>query len=184
MADKRNPFANFNLKVDPDDVESALATLRERAEEAFQNGRFTKVRISYDGKQLLPDVPLAVFVAGQGATFWVTGPLTALLLNLGAGALLRVEFIHEADTLVQEGLALYLDGELEAAEAKYRQALAKRSDDPTTLYHLGTLLRVSGRKDEALDCLRHAAMGPEGHPEVKKAAEAVARMEGRAKKTL
>ena len=136
-------------------------------------GRYTKVRLSYRGKAIGPDIPLAVFLAGEGVAFWLLSPIAALLVNLGAKVILDVEFVHEADELVQEGLALYLDGEIEAAERKYREALDKRSDDPAALYNLGTLLRVSGRKEEALSVLRRAAMGPEGHPDVQRAAEAV-----------
>ena len=51
---------------------------------------------------------------------WIVSPLPALLVNLGAKAVLDVEFIHEADELVQEGLDLYMKGETDEAEARYR----------------------------------------------------------------
>jgi tetratricopeptide (TPR) repeat protein len=135
------------------------------------------VRLSYKGRAIAPDLPLAVFLAGEGVAFWLFSPLAALLVNLGAKAVLDVEFVHEADELVQEGLQLYLQGEAEAAEKKYREALDRRPDDPSALYNLGTLLRVSGRREEALQALRRAAMGPEGHPDVKRAAEAVEKLQ-------
>ena len=173
----------FRLEIDPEKVDEALKDLRERIQRSFSAGRYTKVRLSYKGKTLGPDIPLAVFLAAEGVAFWMVSPLGVLLANLGAKAVLDVEFIHEADELVQEGLALYLDGETEAAEAKYREALERRPEDPAALYNLGTLLRVTGRKDEALRYLRRAAMGPEGHPDVVRAAEAVERLEG-GRKTL
>lgn len=176
MAERKNPFEGFRVEIDPQNIEAMLKNLRERAQGTFQNGRYTKVRLSFRGKPVGPDIPLAVFLAGEGAAFWLTGPLGALLVNLGAKAFLDVEFIHEADELVQEGLSLYLDGEIEAAEAKYRQAIERRSDDPAALYNLGTLLRVTGRKDEAIEILRKAAMGPEGHPDVVRASEAVEKL--------
>ncbi|MFK7930648.1 MAG: tetratricopeptide repeat protein, partial [Myxococcota bacterium] len=92
-------------------------------------------------------------------------------------AVLDVEFVHEADELVQKGLQHYLDGEVEQAEKAYRKALRKRPDDPSALYNLGTLLRVSGRAEEARVQLRRAAMGPEAHPDVKRASEALGRMD-------
>jgi Flp pilus assembly protein TadD len=119
-----------------------------------------------------------VFLAGEGVAFWLLSPLPALLVNLGAKAVLDVEFVHDADELVQEGLQAYLDGEVELAERRYREALRKRPDDPTALYNLGTLLRVSGRVDEARAALRHAAMGPENHPDVLRASQALARLDG------
>lgn len=173
---KKNPFEGFRIEIDPTDVEAAIRKIRERVQETMAAGRYTKVRLSYKGKAIMPDIPLAVFLATEGIAFWLINPLGALLVNLGAKALLDVEFIHEADELVQEGLSAYLDGELDVAEQKYREALSRRPDDPTALYNLGTLLRVSGRKDEALACLRKAAMGPEGHPDVQRAAEAVEKM--------
>jgi tetratricopeptide (TPR) repeat protein len=174
---RKNPFEGFRLEVDPEQIQDTIRELRQRVSETFQAGRHTKVRLSFRGQRLGPDIPLAVFLAGEGAAFWLLSPLPALLVNLGAKAVLDVEFIHQADELVQAGLQHYLDGEIEAAEAKYREALRRRPDDPSALYNLGTLQRVSGRTDEARANLRRAAMGPEGHPDVLRASEALARME-------
>lgn len=178
------PPRGFKLEIDPDQIEETLKRLRDRLRDSFSTGRYTKVRLSYRGQAIGPDIPLAVFLAGEGVAFWLLSPIAALLVNLGAKAILDVEFIHEADELVAEGLALYLDGEVDAAERKYRQALDRRPDDPSALYNLGTLLRVSGRKEEALVALRKAAMGPEGHPDVKRAAEAVEKLTTTALRTL
>lgn len=182
------PFAgfprNFRFEIDPDRIEDTLKRLRDRLRESFVAGRYTKVRLAYRGKPIGPDIPLAVFLAGEGVAFWLLSPIAALLVNLGAKVILDVEFVHEADELVQEGLALYLEGEIEGAERKYREALDKRPDDPSALYNLGTLLRVSGRKDESLSVLRKAAMGPEGHPDVKRAAEAVEKLATGPSRTL
>ena len=166
----------FRLEIDPERVEETLKRLRDQVRASFTAGRYTKVRLRYRGKAVGPDLPLAVFLAGEGVAFFLLSPLAALLVNLGAKAVLDVEFIHEADELVQEGLAKYLDGEVEEAEALYRRALERRPDDPAALYNLGTLLRVSGRRDEALELLRKAAMGPEGHPDVLRASEAVEKL--------
>ena len=174
----RNPFQGFRLEVDPEQIEETMRELRRRVSEGFQASRYTKVRLSFRGQQLGPDLPLAVFLAGEGVAFWLLSPLPALLINLGARAVLDVEFVHEADELVQQGLQHYLDGEVDKAERAYRKALRKRPDDPAALYNLGTLLRVAGRADEARAMLRQAAMGPEGHPDVQRASEALGRMDG------
>lgn len=175
-APRSGPFAGFRLEIDPDKVEEAIRSVRARIEDSVVAGRYTKVRLSYRGQRLGPDIPLGVFLAAEGAAFWLLSPIAALLANLGAKAILDVEFIHEADELVQEGLAAYLDGELEEAESKYRAALDKRPDDPAALYNLGTLLRVTDRAEQAIKVLRQAAMGPEGHPDVRRAAEALERL--------
>ncbi len=170
----RGPFPKgFRIEIDPEKVEDSLRAIRDQIRESFSASRYTRVRLSFKGKPVGPDIPLAVFLAGEGVAFWLMSPLGALLVNLGAKVMLDVEFIHEAEELVQQGLAAYLDGEVEEAERCYREALERRPDDPAALYNLGTLLRVSGRGEEALGVLRRAAMGPEGHPDVVRAAEAV-----------
>ena len=104
----QRPFAGFQFEIDPERIEQTLQKLRERVSESSVAGRYTKVRLSYRGKAIGPDIPLAVFLAGEGVAFWLISPLAALLVNLGAKAILDVEFVHEADELVQEGLQLYL----------------------------------------------------------------------------
>ena len=174
--DPKGPFGNFRVEIDPEKVEDVLNNISTRIQDSIVAGRYTKVRLSYRGKALGPDIPLGVFLAAEGAAFWLLSPLAALLANLGAKAILDVEFIHEADELIQEGLAAYLEGELDVAEAKYREALDRRPEDPSALYNLGTLLRVSDRREEAIKVLRQAAMGPEGHPDVRRAAEALEKL--------
>jgi tetratricopeptide (TPR) repeat protein len=180
--DNNNPFEGFRIEIDPEKVEQTMRDLRERVESRVREGRYTKVRLSYKGKAMGPDIPLGVLLAGEGIAFWLMSPIAALLVNLGAKAILDVEFIHEADQLVSEGVELYLAGDVEEAEAKYREALGRRDDDPSAMYNLGVLLRVTGRKEEAMSVLRQAAMGTEGHPDVIKSAELLDRMQG--KRTL
>ena len=189
MSNPRDPFPRFRVEVDPQRLDELSKQLRDqfeqlrtKAEQGLLTTRHTKVRLRRDGKQILPDLPLAGVLAGQGLTFLLLSPLTALFVNLGAKFLLEVELIHEADDLVEKATKAYLDGELDAAEALCRQALAMKPDDPAALFQLGTVLRVSGRATEAEATLSKAAMGAEGHPDVVRAAEALARMRG--KRTL
>jgi tetratricopeptide (TPR) repeat protein len=169
---RKNPFEGYRIEIDPERIEKVWQTLRDRARGAVAEGRHTRVRLSYKGQPIGPDIPLAVLLAGEGAAVWLISPIGALLVNLGAKAFLDVEFIHASDELVAEGIKFYLDGDTEAAEKCYRDALQRRPDDPSALYNLGVLLRVTGRKEEALAVFRRAAMGPEGHPDVAKASEA------------
>ncbi|MCB9679866.1 MAG: tetratricopeptide repeat protein [Alphaproteobacteria bacterium] len=184
--DPKNPFQGFRIDLDAQKVDEALAKVRERLEsardrvgEGVSQARHTKVRLSYKGRQLGPDIPLSAFLAGEGVAFAAMGPLYALLTNVGARAVLDVEFVHDADELVALGREAFAEGEVEAAEKHYRDALERRKDDPSALYHLGVLLRVTGRQDEATRAFRKAAMGPEGHPDVVRAAEMIERMAGR-----
>lgn len=181
----RNPFEGFRVEVDPERVDEALRKVRARLEElrdqassGLASAQYTRVRVSYKGRALLPDVPLPWFLAGEGVALALLGPLTAVLGNLAGKALLEVELLHEADDLVAQGREAYGHGELATAEARYRDALQRRRDDPAALYHLGVLLRVSGRHEEAVRCFHAAAAGPEGHPDVVRAAETLSRLQG------
>jgi tetratricopeptide (TPR) repeat protein len=162
------------VEIDPDRIEEAVANLTEQLKRLVANGRHTKVRLKYRGKPLMPDIPMGVLVATEAVTFWYAGLLRALVVNLGVRTIIEVELIHDADEKVAKANDLFLEGEVEAAEALYREALRMKADDPSALYHLGVLLRVTGRRDEALRCLDKA--GEADHPDAERAREAAARM--------
>lgn len=168
-------FEDFRLEIDPERVDDAVRTLGEQARKLVDQGRYTRVRLKYKGKPLMPDIPMGVFLATEAVTFWYTGLLKALVVNLGMRTVIEVEFIHNADEKVAEGIDLYMAGEVEEAEAKYREALRMKADDPAALYNLGVLLRVTGRRKEAMECFEKAAEA-EGHPDAPRAEEALQRM--------
>ena len=177
MSDKspKDILSDFNLEIDPEKVDEAVRSLSKHAQRLLEQGRHVRVRLKYKGKPLMGDIPLSVFLATEALTFWYGGLLRALVMNLGAKTMLQVEFIHSADEDLDEGQALYRDGELEEAEACYRRALEMRADHTSTLYHLGVLLRVTGRRAEAIELLEQAAKDTESVEGVK-AAEALVRM--------
>ena len=150
----------FHFELDPEKIEESVKSIGDRARQLALDSTHTKVRIKYKGKQLGSDFPLAVFIAAEAATFWYGGIIRALLMNLGMKTLLEVEFIHHTDEKVDEGRALYEEGEIDAAEKCYREALEIRSDDAAANYHLGVLLRVTGRRNEAIERLERAASDP------------------------
>lgn len=166
---------SFNWKIDPDAIDESLRGLATQARRLWDQGRYTKVRLKYKGKALLPDIPLAALVAAEGVSLWVAGPLRILVMNLGIKALIEVELLHEASERVREGQELYAQGEVETAEAKYREALEMKPDDGSALYNLGVLLRVTGRRDEAMECLTKVAAMTD-HPDQAHAVEALERM--------
>ncbi|MCB9796700.1 MAG: tetratricopeptide repeat protein [Alphaproteobacteria bacterium] len=168
-------FQRFKVDIDPDAIDDSLKELGARVRSVYDQGRYTKVRLLYKGKQLGPDIPVALFLAGEVASFWWVGPLRALIVNMGVRTFLEVVLVHEADSVVREGVSLYMDGEVEAAEERYRTALRMKPDDTAGLYNLGVLLRVTGRKDEAIACFRKAAIDEE-HPDGERARGALERM--------
>jgi tetratricopeptide (TPR) repeat protein len=165
----------FNWEIDPKAIERSLADLRERLRKLLDQSRYTKVRFRWKGKQLLPDLPVATVVAAEGITLLLGGPLQFLIVNLGVKAFIEVELIHESAERVAEGVEFFQRGEVELAEAKYREALRMNPDDTAGYYHLGVLLRVTGRRDEAVECLERAA-ADKGHPDALRAEEALDRM--------
>lgn len=173
---------SFTFKIDPEAVEESVRGLQDKARRLWDQGRYTKVRIKYKGKPILPEIPLAALLAAEGVSLWLAGPLRLLVVNLGANVFLEVELVHEASERVREGQELFAQGEVDAAEAKYREALTMKPEDGAALYNLGVLLRVVGRRDEALACFEKVAAMAE-HPDQPRAAEALERMK-RASKGL
>jgi tetratricopeptide (TPR) repeat protein len=168
----RNPFEGFRLEVDPDAIDESVRNLVQKVRELVDQSRYTKVRISYKGKPLVRDLPMGVFLATEAVTFWYAGLLSALVVNLGARTIIDIEFIHDAAGRVAEGKDFYMSGDVEAAEEKYREALAMKPGDPSALFNLGILLRVTGRRDEAIECLEKAA-NTKGFEDAGKAQEAL-----------
>lgn len=160
----------FKLTIDPETLEENLKDAGEQIRRLAGNHRYSKVRLSFRGKPLGPDIPLGLFVAGQAASFWAAGPLRLLLVNLGVGSIIDVELVNEADEQVALGRDRFMDGDVEEAEEAYREALRMRPGDFSASYNLAVLLRVQGRKDEAKALLASALdEAPEDHPELEKA---------------
>jgi tetratricopeptide (TPR) repeat protein len=168
-------FENFELEFDPKQLDETMRSLSVRVRQVVDQGRYTKVRLKYKDKPLLPDIPLTVFLATEAMTLWYVGVLRALFVNLGARAIIEVEFVHDAEEKVAEGVELYMAGEVEAAESKYREALRMKQDDGAALYHLGVLLRVTGRRDEAIQCFEKVTE-LKNHVDAERAADALVRL--------
>lgn len=165
----------FQIEIDPDEIEQSIRDLSDKVRQFAADGRYTKVRIKFRGKTILPDVPLSAFIAVEAMTFWYGGLIRALAVNLGMKTFIEIELVHEGDELVAEGRGLYEDGETASAERKYREALEMRPNDPAANYHLGVLLRVLQRKEESIACLQIAASAEE-YENAEKAARLLEKM--------
>ena len=172
----RELFERFRLDIDPEKVDETVRELGERVRSLVDQGRYTKVRVLYKGKPLAPDIPMGLFLAGEVASFWWAGPLRAVVMNLGVKSFVEVVLVHEADGVLRQGVELFMNGEVEDAEARYREALRMKPGDTAALYNLGVLLRVTGRKDDALKALQQAAKD-EAHPDGARARETLGRMQ-------
>jgi tetratricopeptide (TPR) repeat protein len=147
-------FDQFRVEVDPTDLENSLRELQEKIRQVANEGRYTKVRISYKGAPLCPDIPIGVLVAAEMAGLVFLGPLRAIMLTLNANAFLDIQLIHESSELVKQGQEHYGNGDIELAEQCYLEALQIRSQDMEAHYHLGVLYRVQGKSGEAREHLQ------------------------------
>ena len=136
-------FDKIQVELDPTKMEKSLSQLQEKVRQLTHDGMYTKVRITFRGKVLVPEMPLGVFLAAEAATFWYAGLIRALVVNLGVRSLIEVEFIHQSSEKLAEGRAAYEEGEVDLAEKLYKEGLEMRPNDPVINYHLGVLLRVT-----------------------------------------
>ena len=132
------------IDIDPRRVEEALGKIRGEVKHWANKGRFTKVRLKFRGKAMLPDLPLAAFVAAEGLTFYWGGILRALLVNFAGRSLLEVELISDADKRVQEGKEALLVGDLELALTRFREAIEMDRDHAGAHLQIGVALKLRG----------------------------------------
>ncbi len=150
------PEKVFPVEVEPGSLEETLKRVREELKHWANRGRYTKVRLKLRGKPLLPDLPVAAFLAAEAVSFWWAGLLRVLLVNVGAKALLDVELISEADEEVSRGKALLLGGDLDQAMAAFRKALEMDRDCASAHLNLGIAYRLQGKHADARDWLQKA----------------------------
>jgi len=161
--EKAEPPTVIPIEVEPGKVELALAQLREELQHWVKKGRYTKVRFKLRGKALLPDIPVAAVIAAEAATFWWTGLLKALLLTVGAGALLDVELVNGAEQEVARGKEALLTGDLDEALKLFEKAAEMDRDSAMAHLNLGIGLKLKGERERALSSLTRALeLDPEG----------------------
>ena len=159
------PTAGDTLPIDvqPGRVEDALKKVTETLRHWANTGRYTKVRFKFRGKPLLPDLPLAAVVAAEGLTFYWTGILRALVVNVAGRSVLDVELVNDSEQHVQKGKEELLAGEVERAIAEFRVAVSKQRDNPSAHLNLGVALKLKGDKAGARAALEKArGFDPEG----------------------
>lgn len=166
---------SFTWKIDPDAIDESVKQMVAQARRMWNDTRYTKVRVKYKGKPILPEIPLPALLAAEGVSLWLAGPMRLLVVNLGVKVFVEVELVHEASERVREGQELFAQGEVDAAEAKYREALDMKPDDGAALYNLAVLLRVTGRREEAMAAFEKVSVMVD-HPDQARAVEALERM--------
>lgn len=151
------------FEIDPRRLEQGLAKVKGELTHWVNKGRYTKVRIKLFDKPLLPDLPIGVVAAAEGLSFMLLGPLQAVLGNLVGTAVLNVELISDALHHVNRGRELILAGELPAALAQFRTALAIDRGSAAAHLHIGIALKLQGdRAGARLSFEKAAELDPKG----------------------
>ncbi len=168
------------VDVEPGRIEEMLHKLTTEVGALANKGRYTRVRFKFRGKQLLPDLPLAAVIAAEGLTFYWTGILRTLLVNVAGKSVLSVELVNDSGRFVQAGKEELIAGEVDRAIDAFRKALRMERDNPRAHLHLGAALRLKGQQSEAREALERArALDPNGEVG-REAAELLRRMKGAA----
>ena len=151
------------FEIDPKKVEASLNKLRDQLVAWAKKGRYTKVRFKFRGKQLLPDIPLAAVVAVEGATFYWTGLLRALVFNLAGRTIIDIELVNDSEKQLAKGKEALLSGDLDEALAAFREAFDMDHDNPVVHLNLGIAFKLKGDHLQARGALERAkALDPEG----------------------
>jgi tetratricopeptide (TPR) repeat protein len=156
----------FGVEVEPGSVETTLEKVREELAHWVKKGRYTRVRLKLRGQPILPDIPVAAFLAAEAVTFWWAGLLRVLLVHLGANAVLDVELVSDADLEVSRGKAALLAGDLDRAMASFEKALTMDRDCASAHLNLGIAFKLKGDLEKSAGFLRRTeqldAQGPCG----------------------
>ncbi|HCF57575.1 MAG TPA: hypothetical protein DFS52_06230 [Myxococcales bacterium] len=144
------------VEVEPGSIETTLKNLRGELAHWVNKGRYTKVRFRLRGKPILPDIPVGALLAAEAVTFWWAGLLQALLVNVGAKALLEVELVSEADLEVARGKQALLGGDLDRAMEIFLHAAEMDRDCASAHLNLGICHKLKGDRDEARKDLERA----------------------------
>ena len=157
-ASSKEPSTTLPVDVQPGAIDEALRKVTDTLRQWANAGRYTKVRFKFRGKPLLPDLPLAAVMAAEGLTFYWTGILRALLVNVAGRSVLDVELVNDSEHHVQKGKEELLSGEVDRAIAEFRAALAKQHDNPRAQLNLGIALKLKGDRAGARAALEKLSL--------------------------
>ncbi len=160
------PFSEESVRKFTVDVseglDEAFKKLKDRAGHYYKKGQHTQVRVKFRGKELAT-MPLAMLMAVEAATWVWAGPIRLLVANALGRTLLDVEIINEADNVVAQGKERLLDGELDEALARFRQAIEMDRDHPGAHLNLGIALKLKGDREAATAAFEKAlSLDPAG----------------------
>jgi tetratricopeptide (TPR) repeat protein len=93
--------------------------------------------------------------------------LLALMLWIAPGGGDGIRFLSGRNSL-EEGVKAFNAGRLGVAEQEFREVLSRNPDNVSALLYLGRVLRREGRRPEAAEALRRAAIHQPNDPDVRR----------------
>jgi len=151
------------FEVSAENAQEAFEKVKDQAQYWIDRGRYSKVRIKRNGKQLGPDIPVAALLALEAATFFGAGILRGALFHAVGRVFFEVELINEAEEHHAEGVSLFLAGDLGGARQCFEKAIAIDSRYAPAHLQMGVLCKVEGDAAQAKICFETAqALDPEG----------------------
>lgn len=139
-----------------DGASKAINTAGTTAKRLVDQGRYRKVRITRNGKAILPDIPLAAFAAAEAASFASAGFARAIAGNFVGRFLFDVEIVNEADKYFKTGVDQFLMGDLERAEQALLKAVTIDDTHAGAYLQLGVLYRMQKDPEKARAVLERA----------------------------
>ncbi len=142
--------AGFSLDAVGKNAGEVMEALRDNVQYWVDRGRYNKIRVKRKGKAVLPDIPIGALMAFEAATFFWTGLLRGVLVNVVGRAFFEVEMINEAEEHYQQGLEAYLAGDLPVAETALDKALSIDPRYARAHLQMGIVRKLQGRKEDAV----------------------------------
>ena len=143
------PVRKVTLEINTNRMEESIRQTVERVQYWYKQGIINKVRLKYKGKAILPDIPLSYFMLVQVATFFLTGVVRALAMNIGAKVFFEVEMINDAEELLKKARDLYLDGELDEAVRLLEEVIRLDDRYSEAFLYLGIINKIKGDRSAA-----------------------------------
>ena len=159
------PIKRVTLEINTNRIEESIKQTVEKVQYWYKQGIINKVRLKYKGKAILPDIPLSYFMLVQVATFFLTGVVRALAINLGTKVFFEIEMINDAEEMLKKARDLYLDGELDEAARLLHEVIDLDDRYAEAFLYLGIINKIRGDQEAAAKYFRQAKkLDPHGKP--------------------
>ncbi len=130
------------LEINTSKIDESISQAVEKVQYWYKQGLIHKVRLKYKGKAILPDIPLSYFMLVQVATFFLSGVVRALAINIGAKIFFEVEMINDAEEMLKRARDLYLDGDLEEAISMLEKVIKLDKNYAEAFLYLGIIHKI------------------------------------------